>query len=103
MSSQTYSHPDADRLAAFVAGKLDAVASAEIEAHLEDCAVCQMVLEGLPQDTLVGLLRRTPAPADSLTQPIVEWGGDSDPPAGYELRAKLGEGGMGVVYEAWQR
>ncbi len=55
-------HPQADKLTAFALGRLDDAESAEIEAHLADCTVCQQVLEDTPADSLVETLQE-PAPA----------------------------------------
>src|SRR5262245_11972909 len=102
MNTSTSTHPDASRLAAFVAGLLDAGASSEVEAHLQHCEVCGRVLEGLPEDTLVARLLQLPATGHASTLVIAASDVDRPAPAGYELGEKLGEGGMGVVFAAVQ-
>ena len=57
MSHLNPSHPDPDRLAAFVSGRLPPVEAAEVEGHLTDCAICCKVLEALPGDPFVAMLR----------------------------------------------
>src|SRR5437879_4766380 len=78
----TASHPDRDRLAAFASGRLDDRDSAEIEAHLADCDDCRVVLESLPEDSLVDQLRAAGSvgggPPD--TTPTQPWAGPAPGP-----------------------
>ena len=58
MNAVGQTHPTPDQLAAFGAGKLNAVESDEIELHLAECDACCQTLKELPEsDTLVALLR----------------------------------------------
>ena len=68
MNAVPLTHPSPERLAAFVSGKLGEAESAEIETHLADCDTCRAVLELLPDDTVVSLLR-APATAPAPRRP----------------------------------
>lgn len=56
MKTTPTTHPTHDHLAAFNAGRLGVLESAEIERHLADCEACCRLLKTLPDETLVSLL-----------------------------------------------
>src|SRR5204862_7974731 len=64
-------HPSAEQLAAFGVGRLDDDDSAVIETHLGNCDRCRTVVEQLPNDTLLSLVRQLPAPVatEATTRP----------------------------------
>jgi serine/threonine protein kinase len=55
----TAMHPEPAILALYAAGRLREEGMARLEEHLLDCPVCLAVLEKLPEDTTVRLLRET--------------------------------------------
>ena len=55
--TQTPLHPSADRLAAFLNGRLGRELHAEVEAHVADCPSCLVVMSRLPDGPLARLAR----------------------------------------------
>src|SRR5689334_8250295 len=72
MNEAKLTHPRPEQLKAFGLGQLDQVQRDEVERHVAECDVCNAVLESLPDDTLVSLLKDTPSnpggpdPAETL-------------------------------------
>jgi len=86
--------PDADALQGFVSGAVGDVERSMIEQHVDTCASCRRMLVAL---------------APSVVSPQGEAVADTPRLSGaalvkrierYTIRSKLGEGGMGIVYQA---
>ncbi|HEX5751364.1 MAG TPA: serine/threonine-protein kinase [Archangium sp.] len=89
--------PDENELVEGAQGLLSAEARARLEAHLDRCAACCAVVAGLKEDTPPPVKdsgRLAPAEPGVALQPGERVGG-------YVLLRRVGEGGMGVVFAAY--
>src|SRR4051812_25561695 len=79
--------PAPDRVLDYLARKLDARERDELDAHVDGCSACRELFAEL-------------ARSDDGTIPIAR--AEEPTQIGrYELRRRLGDGGMGTVYEGW--
>lgn len=109
--TQPPSHPSANRLGAFVSGRLSPEEASDIELHLSECKQCCETLVSLSaDDTFVDLLHEAGNAADRLGDAAskVIASRDSIPSAlanhpRYEFIERIGAGGMGDVYAVRHR
>ncbi len=116
-------HPDVERLASFASGHVPEEEASAISVHLAECAECRTVVEALPADTLLSLLKAPPEPVaqaaslcndDAATATIPPNASGTAPfdvslppelanHPRYNVLVLLGKGGMGSVYKAEHR
>src|SRR5882672_6113046 len=93
--------PGADTLAVYIDGRATVAERAEIEAHAADCEDCRHTLSALARARSVdGDAPTLAAQSPGSATPGVDELAPGDPVARYIVQARLGAGGMGVVYAA---
>lgn len=62
-------HPQRNELEAFVSGLVPDESAAAISEHLAECEPCRTVVDSLPPDTLLSLLKQAPGSGSAETSP----------------------------------
>ena len=109
MQSPPVQCEQARHVAGYVAGELNSQILQDFEEHLNHCSSCSQQVSEAFQQTEVGrwkeLIRETPQSAgmspDTMSSSIRVTANDSEATNRYLKKQIAGEGGTGVVWEAW--